>query len=115
MCPTVGIGLLNFSITQACNVSLVYIIDAYRPIAGEATITKLAFKSCFGFLLGFYTNPWVTKHGYAVAYGEMAAISGGVLLLWIPLYFWGKQVRIATLNWRIMKYVRWDEDREVGE
>ncbi|KAI1616481.1 major facilitator superfamily domain-containing protein [Exophiala viscosa] len=115
MCPTVGIGLLNFSITQACNVSLVYIIDAYRPIAGEAIITQLAFKSCFGFLLGFYTNTWVAESGYAAAYGEMAAISGGVLLMWIPLYIWGKRIRIATLNWGIMKYVRWDEDREVGE
>ena len=44
MMATVGLGLLNFSIAQATNVSLVYVIDAYRPVAGEAVVTQLAFK-----------------------------------------------------------------------
>ncbi|KAJ5641161.1 hypothetical protein N7528_000786 [Penicillium herquei] len=113
--PTIGIGLINFTITQATNVSLVYTIDSYRPIAGEIVVTQLAFKSAFGFLLGFYTNPWVDKHGYNVAYGEMAAICGGVLIFWIPFFFWGKWIRQKTLSWRIMKWVQWDADREVGE
>lgn len=113
--PTIGIGLINFSITQATNVSLVYTIDSYRPIAGEIVVTQLAFKSCFGFLLGFYTNPWVQIDGYSVAYGEMAAICGGILILWIPLYFWGRTIRQKTIGWKIMKHARWDVDREVGE
>ncbi|KAJ5666379.1 uncharacterized protein N7477_008827 [Penicillium maclennaniae] len=115
MVPTLGIGLINFTITQATNVSLVYTIDSYRPVAGEIVVTQLAFKSAFGFLLGFYTNPWVDKHGYNVAYGEMAAICGGVLIFWIPLFIWGKAIREKTLSWRVMKWVRWDLDREVGE
>jgi hypothetical protein len=44
MCPTVGLALLNFSIVQGTNVALVYTIDAYRPIAGEVTLTTMAFK-----------------------------------------------------------------------
>jgi hypothetical protein len=106
---------VNFTITQATNVSLVYTIDSYRPIAGEIVVTQLAFKSAFGFLLGFYTNPWVDTHGYNVAYGEMAAICGGVLIFWIPLFIWGKTIRQKTLSWSVMKWVRWDVDREVGE
>jgi len=113
--PTLGIGFINFSITQATNVSLVYTIDSYRPIAGEIVVTQLAFKSAFGFLLGFYTNPWVTTHGYGVAYGEMAMICGVVLIFWIPLFFYGKRIRQSTISWPIMKWVRWDVDREVGE
>ncbi|KAJ5912133.1 uncharacterized protein N7473_001436 [Penicillium subrubescens] len=113
--PTLGIGLINFTITQATNVSLVYTIDSYRPIAGEVVVTQLAFKSAFGFLLGFYTNPWVDTHGYNVAYGEMAAICGGVLICWIPFFIWGKKIREKTLSWRVMSWVRWDDDREVGE
>lgn len=35
---------VSFAIAQATNVSLVYIIDAYRPIAGETVVTQLAFK-----------------------------------------------------------------------
>jgi hypothetical protein len=44
ICPTMGLALLNFSIVQATNVALVYTIDSYRPIAGEVTLTTLAFK-----------------------------------------------------------------------
>lgn len=109
------IDAVNFSITQATNVSLVYTIDSYRPIAGEIVVTQLAFKSAFGFLLSFYTNPWVAEDGYSVAYGEMAAICGAVLILWIPLFFYGKAIRASTLQWPLMRWVRWDEDREVGE
>jgi hypothetical protein len=44
MCPTIGLALLNFSVVQATNVALVYVIDGYRPIAGEVTLTTMAFK-----------------------------------------------------------------------
>lgn len=32
--PTIGLGLLNFTIVQATNVSFVYCLDSYKPIAG---------------------------------------------------------------------------------
>lgn len=66
MCPTVGLGLckssfpscldeggfeltaclspVNFSIVQGTNVCLVYVIDAYRPVAGEVTLAVMGFK-----------------------------------------------------------------------
>ncbi|KAJ5675957.1 hypothetical protein N7462_008854 [Penicillium macrosclerotiorum] len=114
MVPTLGLFFNAFAVVQGTNVSFTYCIDAYRPIAGEVTVTQLAFKSCFGFLLSFYTNVWVEK-GYALAYGEMAAISGGCLLFSIPMYFWGKQIRIASMKWKVVQFINWDDDREVGE
>jgi hypothetical protein len=71
--------------------------------------------AAFGFLLSFYTNPWIAQSGYLNAYGEMAGISAAILILWIPLYIWGKKIRHATWKWGIIKYAHWDEDREVGE
>ncbi|KAK9421628.1 putative Major facilitator superfamily (MFS) profile domain-containing protein [Seiridium unicorne] len=115
ICPTIGLGLLNFSISQGTNVCLVYVIDAYRPVAGEITLSVMGFKSLFGFLLSFYTNPWVEQVGYLNAYGTMAGIAAAVLLLWIPLYIWGKAIRHATWNWKMLSYIRWEDDREVGE
>ncbi|KAJ3579897.1 hypothetical protein NPX13_g661 [Xylaria arbuscula] len=115
ICPTIGLGLLNFSITQATNICLVYVIDSYRPIAGEITLTVLGFKSLFGFLLSFYTNPWVEQAGYMNAFGTMAAISASVLLFWVPLYLWGSSLRNQTWKWRLISYIHWKDDREVGE
>jgi hypothetical protein len=112
-------------------VCLVYVIDAYRPVAGEVTLAAMGFKgeplflcpakysliltALFGFLLSFYTNPWINMAGYLNAYGAMAGISAGVLLMWIPFYIWGKRIRQTTWNWSITSHVHWSKDREVGE
>ncbi|KAL6235088.1 hypothetical protein BDW75DRAFT_251109 [Aspergillus navahoensis] len=115
MVPTVGLGLLSFAITQGTNVSFVYCIDSFRPVAGEVTVTQLAFKACFGFLLSFYTNPWINESGYEAAFGAMAGISGDCLLFFIPLFFWGKAIRQAVIKWQFLQFVFWNDDREVGE
>ncbi|KAH8807676.1 major facilitator superfamily domain-containing protein [Xylogone sp. PMI_703] len=115
MVPTLGLGLLNFSIVIAVNISFVYTVDSYRPIGGEIMITQLAFKSCFAFLLSFYTNPWIQEMGHVATLGVMAAIDVAVLLFAIPLYFYGKAIRRASLKWKPVKFVQWNRDREVGE
>ncbi|KAJ5746508.1 major facilitator superfamily domain-containing protein [Penicillium odoratum] len=106
---------VNFVIVQATTVTLVYAIDSYRPIAGEVIVTQMAFKAAFGFLLFFYTNPWIAKDGFLTSTGAMAGILGAVILGGIPMYIWGKQIRHSTLRWRVMDIVRWNEDRETGE
>lgn len=74
------------------------------------------FSAAFGFLLSFYTNPWISQSGYERAFGAMAGISGAVMLGWIPFYVWGKRIRHATWQWGfVRRMAHWDEDREVGE
>ena len=82
---------------------------------GEVVITQLGFKSMFGFLLSFYTNPWIAQMGYTKAYGTMAGIAAAILILWIPLFFYGKRVRVAVHHASYMQWVKWDDDRESGE
>lgn len=116
ICPTFGLLFVNFSIVQATNVSLVYTIDSYRPVAGEIVVTQMAFKSAFGFLLSFYTNPWVDEAGYARSYGAMAGISGGLLSLGAIFFFFGKSIRRYTWHWGyVRRLAHWADDREVGE
>jgi hypothetical protein len=69
----------------------------------------------FGFLLSFYTNPWIAQVGYSKAYGTMAGICGAILVLWIPFFFYGKRMRVFVHNWKYLQWVKWDEDRESGE
>jgi hypothetical protein len=46
----------------------------------------------------------------------MAALAFSGLILWIPLYYWGKRIRLATWEWKLCQMIiQWDEDREVGE
>jgi hypothetical protein len=72
--------------------------------------------AAFGFLLSFYTNPWVAQAGYGRAFGTMAAISGAVQLLWVPMFFFGKRIRQRSWQWPfVRRLAHWAEDREVGE
>jgi hypothetical protein len=72
--------------------------------------------AAFGFLLSFYTNPWIAGSGYQNAFGAMAGISAAVLLMWVPFFIYGKKIRHASLNWPVVKNtVKWNLDREVGE
>ena len=112
MVPIVGLGLLSFSGGQAINISLVYTLDAYSPVAGEVTIAQLAFKSIIGFGLSAATNIWIATSGLELAFFEMAAITTFVLLLAIPMFFYGARLRKVSLGWRAVRFVRWSEDRD---
>ena len=112
MVPVVGLGLLSFSGGQAINISLVYTLDAYSPVAGEVTIAQLAFKSIIGFGLSATTNTWIAGSGLETALSEMAAITGFVLLLAVPMFVYGARLRKASLGWRVVRFVRWNEDRD---
>ncbi|UKZ81785.1 hypothetical protein TrVFT333_009558 [Trichoderma virens FT-333] len=70
---------------------------------------------CFGFLLSFYTNPWIERVGYSIAFGTMAAITGVVLLAGLLFYFFGKEIRHTSLRWQALRFVLWNKDRELGE
>ncbi|KAI1498593.1 MFS transporter [Biscogniauxia marginata] len=116
MVAVVGIGLVNFTTVQSNNISLVYILDSYRPIAGEVVVTQSVFKALFGFLLSFYVNDWVLKSGYVNVFGILAGISAAVFLSTIPFYYYGNSLRQLSWRWGFAKrYLHWDVDREVGE
>ncbi|KAH8787398.1 MFS transporter [Hyaloscypha sp. PMI_1271] len=108
MVPIIGLGLVSFSGGQAINISFVYTLDAYGPVSGEVTIAQLAFKSIIGFGLSATTNSWIAGAGEDVALGEMAAITAFVLLLAIPMFFWGARLRRWSLGWRAVRFIRWE-------
>ncbi|KAM0755759.1 MFS general substrate transporter [Meredithblackwellia eburnea MCA 4105] len=112
MVPVLGLGLLNFAIATGSNVALAYAIDVYKPIASEVVVAILGWKAVVGFALSYGTNQWIAAEGFQNAFGEMAAICAGCLLLALPLGVFGARLRKATLEWRITSWIRWSDDRD---
>ncbi|KAJ5389286.1 uncharacterized protein N7496_000354 [Penicillium cataractarum] len=107
---------INFTTVQATNIAIVYIVDSYRPIAGEVIVTQSVFKALFGFLLSFYVDQWIDESGYIHVFGTLAGLSAAVFICVFPFYYCGYQLRHATWQWGfIKKLLHWDVDREVGE
>ncbi|THX36089.1 MFS general substrate transporter [Aureobasidium pullulans] len=113
--PVVGLAIINVGIVGGTTGTMAYIVDAYRPIAGECVVSVMAFKAAFAFLIAFYTNSWLTADGPAVVYGTLAGIVFAWLALALPLYIWGKQLRQKSLDWKFIRLVQWDLNRETGE
>jgi hypothetical protein len=61
-------------------------------------------KNIFAFAVSFGVVPWVLKSGYANAFGEMAGIQTGVMLLTIPFYFYGKKIRHYSASWKLISW-----------
>lgn len=119
------------------SISILYAVESHRPIAGEVVVSQLSFKGefyfpnvvlkmhvplipvyfaeAFGFLLSFYTNPWIDSAGYTTCFGILAGINAAVLIMWVPLYIWGKQIRAWYTQLSLTRFIRWKPDREVGE
>jgi hypothetical protein len=63
-----------------------------------------AFKQIFSFGFSYSVVPWVTRSGYLRMFGSMAGINSAVLLLALPLWYYGKQIRHKTASWKVILY-----------
>jgi hypothetical protein len=62
----------------------------------------IGLKNVFGFCFSYAIIPWITARGYPHTFGTFAAIQFGVVLLGLPLWYYGKKIRHATANWKII-------------
>lgn len=54
-------------------------------------------------LISFYAADWINRQGAAAAFDEMTAIEVASVLLAIPLFFWGRRLRVVTGSYGPMK------------
>jgi hypothetical protein len=66
------------------------------------TLLIVGLKNIFGFGFGYAVYPWIARSGFSGFFGALAGIQFGVVLLGLPLYLWGKQIRHATSKWRLI-------------
>jgi hypothetical protein len=77
-------------------------MDSYAPLAPELTLVIVGLKNIFGFGFGYGIIPWIKRSGYDGAFGALAGIQVAVVVLGMPLMYWGKKVRHITSKWRIV-------------
>jgi hypothetical protein len=86
------------------NYHLMPVIDSYYPVAFECLLLINGLKNIYAFGVSYGVVPWVYRSGYKNAFGEMAGIQTGVMLLAIPLYFYGKRIRHITAGWKLISW-----------
>jgi hypothetical protein len=65
MVPIVGTAITYGVLCAVPAVVMTYVVDCYRPLAGETMTVLTASKNTFAFALSFAVFPWLERDGYA--------------------------------------------------
>lgn len=65
MVPIVGTAITYGVLCSVPAVVMTYVVDSYRPLAGETMTILTASKNLFAFGLSFAVFPWLERDGYA--------------------------------------------------
>ncbi|KAH6976858.1 major facilitator superfamily domain-containing protein [Ilyonectria destructans] len=99
--PAVGLGIFGFGSTALGNVCVVYLMDSYSDVIGDASIGVVFVRNAFGTLTAMCLSPWIAKMGLY----NMCTLSGclciAVSLLTVPMIIWGRRCR----EWTAARYL----------
>lgn len=91
-----GLGMVGLGITQIPSVGFNYLIDAYGPLAADCFVMTTIARSAISFAWTFFAGHWVETAGAETPFGVFGALMGLFSLLTLPVWYWGKRMRIAT-------------------
>lgn len=101
----IGMGLIGGFGTIAASASVTYSIDSYREIASDSMATVIVIRNLMSFAIGYGITPWVTRQGYARAFGEAAGISVACIGVFLPVIYFGKKWREGSKEryWKLVQ------------
>ena len=63
--PIAGTSITYGVLAAVQTIALTYIVDSYRPMAGESMTSVTAYKNTIAFGLSFAVIPWIESDGFA--------------------------------------------------
>lgn len=126
MVPTFFFGLISFGCSLGSTTAITFCVDSYRQYAGEALVTLNFSKSkrppspfnfesnvrptnnCetdvfHGLVFSLFFNRWLEADGSKTVFLALGGIHMACLLFTIPLYIYGKRLRMWTTRAKLME------------
>ncbi|KAI3557096.1 major facilitator superfamily transporter [Colletotrichum abscissum] len=91
-----GFAMVSFGLMQLPSVGFNYLIDAYQQLAGDCFVMVTIMRAIIAFAWTFFVAHWVEEKGTSEPFGVFGMLMGIFSLLTIPLWLFGKRMRIAT-------------------
>ena len=102
--PTIFFGIISFGCSLGSTTSITFCVDSYRQYAGEALVTLNFSKNIFhGLVFSLFITSWLTDDGSKSVYIWLGVIQLIILLTTIPLYIYGKRLRMWTYRKNFME------------
>ncbi len=104
MVPTAFFGIISFGCTMGSTTSITFCVDSYRQYAGEALVTLNFCKNVLhGLVFSLFVTGWLSNDGPKSVYMWIGIIQLVVLLFTIPMYIFGKRLRMWTVRRNLME------------
>lgn len=86
--------------TAVCNtagitLSLAYLVDAYRELAGDALASCIIIRNTMSFAIGYGITPWLDGLGLQDCFVSVAFVGLAICLVFLPMIWWGRRLREA--------------------
>ncbi|KAI0019462.1 major facilitator superfamily domain-containing protein [Xylariomycetidae sp. FL0641] len=91
----VAMGTTAFANTAGITLSVAYLIDCYRDIAGDALTTVIIVRNTMSFAIGYGITPWVDGLGYQNCFVSVAFVGLAICSVFLVMVKWGKNFREA--------------------
>jgi len=101
--PAFFFGLEVMGMVLGAVASALYLVDGYRDIAIEALTCLLLFKNFFSFGLTWKAYDWINEIGVWSLFWKIGIVQIFVCLLAIPMYIFGKRIRLFMHQHDILK------------
>lgn len=85
-----------FSFVGANIVAITYLLDSYPARAGPLLVIICAFRGIISFGVSYGIAPFIANNGYEGTFGTFGGLTAALALFAVPLYFWGKKIRMIT-------------------
>ncbi|XWW95661.1 hypothetical protein V2A60_003627 [Cordyceps javanica] len=102
--PTVFFGVVSFGCSLGSTTSITFCVDSYRQYAGEALVTLNFSKNVLhGLVFSLFVSHWLADDGPKMVYIWIGIIQLILLLFTIPLFIYGKRLRMWTVRKNLME------------
>ncbi|KEQ82771.1 MFS general substrate transporter [Aureobasidium pullulans EXF-150] len=91
-----GAGMVAFGLMQVPSIGFNYIIESYGGWSADCFLMVVAFRAIISFAWTFFVGTWVESAGPALPFGIFALLMGVFGLTAVPVWLFGKRLRIAT-------------------
>lgn len=88
-------AMFLISLCNTCGVtlSLAYLVDSYREIAGDALATCIIVRNTMSFAIGYGITPWLDALGYQNCFISVAFVGLAVCSVFLVIIKFGKGLR----------------------
>ncbi|PYH47806.1 putative MFS transporter [Aspergillus saccharolyticus JOP 1030-1] len=102
--PTIFFGIVSFGCCLGSTTSITFCVDSYRQYAGEALVTLNWSKNVFhGLIFSLFIVDWLDAEGSRLVFIALGVIQMGCLATTIPMYIYGKRLRMWTVRKQLME------------